>query len=89
MTRLIVTILLLLVPILGVYTFVVADSRYDMWFPANVSTYGPEIDRLFNLILYMVGVTFILTELCLVWFVWKYSAKRHDKGAFTHGNHKL
>jgi cytochrome c oxidase subunit 2 len=89
MTRLIVTILLLLVPILGVYTFVNADSDYDMWFPANVSTFGPDIDRLFNLILYMVGFTFIVTEGALVWFVWKYSAKRHDKGAFTHGNHKL
>jgi cytochrome c oxidase subunit 2 len=89
MMRLIVTVLLLLVPILGVYTFVYAEQDFQMWFPANVSTYGPHIDYLFNLILVMVGVTFIATELCLVWFVWKYSKKRHDKSVFTHGNHKL
>ena len=89
MVRLITTLLLLAVPVLGVYTFVYAESDFNMWFPPNVSTYGPDIDRLFNLIMYMVGFTFIATELLLVWYVWKYSKKRHDKGVFSHGNHKL
>ena len=89
MLRLLLTLMLLAVPVLGVYTFVYAESDYGLWFPPNVSTYGPEIDGLFNLIMYMVGFTFIVTELALVWYVWKYSKKRHDKGVFSHGNHKL
>lgn len=89
MVRLLLTLLLLAVPVLGVYTFVYAEQDFQMWFPPNVSTFGPDIDRLFDLIMYMVGFTFVATELMLVWFVWKYSKKRHDKGVYSHGNHKL
>jgi len=82
------TLLLLLVPILGVYTFVTAD-QHEWWFPPAVSSYAQEIDDLFNLIMWMVGIVFVVTEVCLAWFVFKYSKKRQDKGAFTHGNHNL
>jgi cytochrome c oxidase subunit 2 len=86
--RYLFTLLLLLVPILGVWTFVDA-SNHGWWFPPNVSTYGPDIDYLFNLILWMVGITFVGTEVLLAWFVFNYSKQRGDKGSFTHGNHKL
>lgn len=86
--RYLFALMLLLVPILGVWTFVEAD-RWQLWFPQNVSSFGAEIDGLFNLIMYMVAVTFIVTEVCLAWFVFKYSKTRSDKGAFTHGSHKL
>jgi cytochrome c oxidase subunit 2 len=79
---------LLAVPVLGVWTFVDAQN-HGWWFPERASTFAPDIDHLFDLIMYMVGFTFILTEVALVWFVFKYSKKRHDKGAFTHGNHTL
>src|SRR6185436_19779741 len=44
---------------------------------------------LFNLIMWMVGIVFVLTEGALVWFIFRYSKKRMDKGVFTHGNHTL
>ena len=81
-------LLLILVPVLGVWTFVSAD-QYGWWFPVNVSSYGGEIDRLFNLILWMVGITFVGTEVLLAWFFFKYSRRRSDKAVFSHGNHKL
>jgi cytochrome c oxidase subunit 2 len=80
--------LLLLVPVLGVYTFTSAGN-FGLWFPRDVATYGPDIDRLFNLIMYMVGFTFIATEGLLFWFVLRYSKKDPTKGVFTHGNHRL
>lgn len=86
--RYLFTLLLLAVPILGVWTFMKADD-WQTWFPQNVSSFGGEIDHLFNLIMWMVAVTFVATEVCLAWFVFKYSAKRSDKGAFMHGSHKL
>jgi cytochrome c oxidase subunit 2 len=86
--RIIATLLLLSVPVLGVYTFVDA-ANHGWWFPPAVSTYAPKIDGLFNLILYMVGFTFLVTEVALVWFVFRYSKRSADKGAFTHGNHQL
>ena len=81
-------LLLLLVPVLGVWTFVIAD-QHGWWFPINVSTFGGRIDQLFNLILWMVGITFVATEVLLAWFLFKYSKRRTDKAVFTHGNHKL
>jgi cytochrome c oxidase subunit 2 len=81
-------LLLILVPLLGVWTFVSAD-QYGWWFPVNVSSYGGEIDRLFNLILWMVGITFVGTEVLLAWFFFKYSGRRADKAVYSHGNHRL
>jgi cytochrome c oxidase subunit 2 len=86
--RYLATLLFLLVPILGVWTFMKADD-WHCWFPQNVSSFGAQIDGLFNLIMYMVAFTFIVTEVCLAWFVFKYSKARADKGEFTHGSHKL
>lgn len=88
MMRLIAFLLLIAVPILGVYTFVNAQE-HNWWFPPAYSTFAPDIDWLFNFIMYMVAFTFIVTEVALAWFVWQYSAKRNDKGVFTHGSHKL
>ena len=86
--RLLATLLFFAVPVLGVWTFVDAD-RWQLWFPQNVSSYGGDIDHLFDLIMWMVGFTFVVTELALAWFVFKYSKPRSDKGVYTHGSHKL
>jgi cytochrome c oxidase subunit 2 len=80
--------LFLLVPVLGVYTFVTA-SEHGWWFPQNVSSYGGDIDRLFYLILVPVAVTFIGTELVLAWCVFRFGAKRGEKSTYTHGSHRL
>jgi cytochrome c oxidase subunit 2 len=88
MMRLIAFLLLIAVPILGVYTFMTAADN-DWWFPPAYSTFAPDIDWLFDFIMYMVAFTFVVTEVALAWFVLKYSAKRNDKGVFTHGSHKL
>jgi cytochrome c oxidase subunit 2 len=86
--RYLATLLLLAVPVLGVYTFMDAPN-HEWWFPERASSFAKGIDDLFDLIMYMVGFVFVLTEGALVWFVFKYSKKRADKGVFTHGNHKL
>lgn len=83
-----VTILFLLVPILGVWTFVKADD-WGLWFPPYVSTYGGDVDNLFNIILWMVAVTFVLTEVLLVYFFFKYSSRSAKEPVYSHGNHTL
>ena len=82
------TSLFLTIPILGVATIVVAD-QYGWWFPENVSSYGDDIDRLFNLIMWMVAVTFVLTEVLLVYCIFIYSKKTDAKATYSHGNHTL
>jgi cytochrome c oxidase subunit 2 len=78
----------LAVLVLGVWTFMDA-GHHGWWLPPIASSYGKQVDDLFDLILYMVGFFFVLTEAILVYCVFVYSKKRHDKATFTHGNHKL
>jgi cytochrome c oxidase subunit 2 len=89
MSRYVIALLFLAVPILGVYTFVAAKG-WGWWFPEEVSTYGQRIDSLFNWISVPIVITFVATELVLAWCVLKFADKSLSaKAMFTHGNHKL
>ena len=82
------TLLILATVVLGVWSFVIAPE-HGWWFPEDISTFGHEIDSLFNIITGLVGVTFVLTTGVLTWEVWAFSAKRESKAQFTHGSHTL
>lgn len=86
--RLIVTLLFLALLVLGVWTFLDAHN-HGWWLPPNLSTYGPDIDQLFYVILWMVAFFFVLTEGILIWCVFAYSKKRDTKASYVHGDHKL
>ena len=89
------SIMFLLVPILGVGVFVCAimDETWpfvNMWFPEDISDHGYIIDNLFNTIMYLTGLIFIVTGLMLFWFMWKYDeTKNSEPVKFTHGSHTL
>lgn len=95
--RIIATLLFTALLVLGIWTFVDAETflfgpmpeGYTWWWPAEISTYGQDIDGLFKLIAWMVLVFFVLTEGLLIWFVFKYAKKSDEKGDYSHGNHKL
>jgi cytochrome c oxidase subunit II len=87
-TRLWLVLLIGLVPVLGVWTFVKAPE-WGLWFPEDVSTHGKGMDQLFYMIMWMVTFTFVLTEVALVWCVFRYHEKVPGKSLFTHGSHKL
>ena len=58
-------------------------------FPENVSTYGGKIDTLFNVVLWITGVTFVVVEIALVVFAIKYRRKPGHKATYIHGNDRL
>lgn len=61
-----------------------------MWLPKNVSTFGGDIDELFNTILLVTSIVFVICNLLLVVFMWKYADKQDGRRAiYTHGSHKL
>ena len=60
-----------------------------MLLPENVSTYGPQIDRLFWVILWITGIFFFIVEGCLLFFVLKYRARPGSKASYVHGNTAL
>ena len=90
MMRYLLFVLLLLVPILGCWTFIAAPG-WDLWLPdERASTFAGGIDGLFYVILAPVTLTFVGTELVLAWAVFRFSSKKQSaKGTFTHGSHKL
>ena len=81
--------LFLLVPIGGVATFVAAPY-FNIWLPRDISEHGRTIDSLFMFILYLTGAVFIVTEMVLFWFSWKYDAQSNEEPVkFSHGSHAL
>jgi len=57
--------------------------------PANVSTFGGDIDRLYHLILYITAITFFIVQGLLVFFLWRYRAGASSRAHYTHGNTRL
>jgi len=62
---------------------------YGWWLPENISTFGSGIDNLFYLIFGFTGFFFVLTEMVLVYAMWKFAARPGEKAIYSHGNHRL
>ena len=58
----------------------------NWWLPAQASTFAPAIDRMYVAILIITGITFVLVEVGLVWFVIRYRGRPGRKAFYTHGN---
>lgn len=54
--------------------------------PQNVSTFGGEIDSVFRLILYIVGVWFILSEALLLYFTIRYRRRQPKQAFYNRGD---
>jgi cytochrome c oxidase subunit II len=64
----------------------------EQWgLPSNIAAdYGADVDYLFYLILAFTGFFYVLTEVILVYAMYKFaSSEPTRRAAFTHGNHKL
>ncbi|TFG66443.1 MAG: cytochrome c oxidase subunit II [Gemmatimonadales bacterium] len=58
----------------------------DWSLPLNASTQGVHIDNLFWLIFWITGVAFVLVEVGVLWFLWRYRAREGRKAKYTHGH---
>lgn len=56
------------------------------WFPKNISTFGGEIDHVFYLIFYIVGIGFLLGEGFIFYSLIRYRRREGQKAKFLHGN---
>ena len=81
-------ILFMTVPILGVATFFYAKWE-GIWLPPNVSTYGPDTDRLFFIILWITGIAFVATEGALFWFLIRYRGEPGRKSEYAHSHRTI
>ena len=55
------------------------------WFPKNISTFGAELDSLFWLIFYIVGIGFLLSEAVILFFAIRYRRHEGKRAAFIQG----
>ncbi|HVA82266.1 MAG TPA: cytochrome c oxidase subunit II [Candidatus Binataceae bacterium] len=60
-----------------------------MYFPHDVSTFGPQIDWLFTLIFWITVVTWIAVTITMVVFLVKYRTKPGRKAEYIEGNTRL
>lgn len=56
------------------------------WLPANISTFGGDIDRVFMIIYYVVGVWFVAAEVALIWFVLRFRRRAGVKAQYIRGD---
>lgn len=68
---------------------VVAPFVPGWWLPKNIASFGGEVDFLFYVILAFTGFFFVLTEVILVYTMWRFTAKPGAKSTYSHGNHAL
>jgi cytochrome c oxidase subunit 2 len=57
--------------------------------PDGVSSFSSQIDDMFTLILWITGIIFIVVELLLVYFLWKYRYREGRQVVYTHGNNRV
>lgn len=54
--------------------------------PESVSTFGPDIDRIYYIILFVTGLVFVGTEALLLWFIFRYRHREGRKAEYVHGS---
>ncbi len=57
--------------------------------PEGVSSYSARIDGLFRLILWITGIVFVIVELMLLYFLFRYRHREGKKATYTHGNNRI
>ena len=66
-----------------------AAIPFWMKLPDGVSSYAGQIDGMFWLILWITGVIFVIVELLLIFFLWKYRYREGRQVVYTHGNNRV
>jgi cytochrome c oxidase subunit 2 len=59
------------------------------WLPEQVSSFGDAVDGLYYVILGFTGFFFVLTEVILVYAMWKFAHNPARKSVYVEGNHRL
>ncbi len=77
------------VVLLGTFLLCAVAPFVGWWLPANVASYGGEVDYLYYVILGFTTFFFVLTEALLVWAMYRYAWRPNTKSAYVEGNHRL
>jgi len=68
----------------------VSNAYAGIWdMPENNSSYGYKIDNLYDMIFWITSVVFVLTELILIYTIFRFRKKKGRKATYSHGNKNL
>lgn len=73
----------------GIFLLTAVSPWVGWWLPPKASTFSPEIDFLFYLILAVVAFFYVLTEALLVCNMFRFAHDPARKSTYVHGNHRL
>lgn len=73
----------------AILIFTVVSPFFGWWMPADISLVGDRADLLFYVILGFVTFFYVLTEVILVYAMYRYPHREGHKSDYTHGSHRL
>ncbi len=62
------------------------NTALSWMLPPGASTFVGEVDWLYYLVLIVTGVAFVVVEIALVWFLFRYRRRDGRKAAYVHGS---
>jgi cytochrome c oxidase subunit 2 len=80
--------LAVLIWLITLFAVVLFSGRFG-WFPETISEFGPAIDAQFMRTLAVVGIAFVLSQVGLGYYVWRYRDTGKGEAIYTHGNTKV
>jgi len=61
----------------------------DWTLPPNLSTHALAVDQLYYVILVLTGIAFVLVEVGILWFLWRYRGREGRRALYHHGSDRL
>lgn len=81
---------LLIFMFVGLFLFFYMTWKYMPYMlPEAASVHGKETDFLLNINFLVIIVTFIITQIALFWFIWKYKFRKGDKAYYYPHNNTI
>jgi cytochrome c oxidase subunit 2 len=77
------------VVLLAAFLSIAVGPLVGWWLPANVSSFGPDVDYLYYVILGFTTFFFLLTEVLLVWAMYRFAGRPGNKSQYVEGHHRL
>lgn len=75
--------------LLAAFLSIAVSPLMGWWLPANVSSFGPDVDYLYYVILGFTTFFFVLTEALLVYAMYRFAGRPGGKGDYVEGHHRL
>src|SRR5215470_10474177 len=85
LSGILLAVLLLVLIVASLYFFI----AQPYWFPALASEHGARIDSLFNAVLIVTDIAFVLVQGALGFFVARYGSNGNERAAYWHDNPKV